>query len=43
MVNVIESVIKMWEVFNQSDCWAEEVFEWDAFLTVLKFVKKSPK
>ncbi len=47
MVNEIKSIIKRGEVFNQSDCWvfkaADEVFKWDAFLTVLKFVLKSPK
>ncbi len=47
MVNEIKSVIKRGEVFNQSDCWVfrvtEEVFQWDIFVTDLKFIIKSQK
>ncbi len=47
MVNEIKSIIKKGEVFNKSGCWvfraAEEVIQWNVFLTDLKFVMKSPK
>jgi hypothetical protein len=48
MVNEINSDIKMGKgVFNKSVCWvfetAEKGFQWDIFLTDLKFVLKSPE
>jgi hypothetical protein len=47
MVNEIKSVIKKGEVFNKSGCWvfmaAEEVIQWNIFLTDFKFVIKSTK